>query len=143
VDSDSAQVADEARRNAQEGLIIDEIFEREAIAARILERAALHLPAGLSHQARSLAKVGAIGARPVCRGLQNGLAESFLRDATTKGLQQLKLFLGRHAFSYVERTLERGLAAFVKIVEQVAVDPLEVEAERDCPANTRIAETLA
>src|SRR5690606_14126394 len=115
VDADSAQVADEARRNAQEGLIIDEIFDRAALAGRILERAALHLPTGLSHQARSLAQVGAIGARAVCRGLQNGHAERFLRNATTKRLQQLKLFLGRHAFSYVERTLERGLAAFVKI----------------------------
>src|SRR5690606_24676221 len=65
IDPDGPQIADETWLDAQEDLVIYEVFECESLAGRIVEDAVARMPASCFHQSPRAPQHGSVASGPV------------------------------------------------------------------------------
>ncbi|ESS39765.1 hypothetical protein P355_3479 [Burkholderia cenocepacia KC-01] len=119
---------------------IVEDLERERLALRVAQRAVAIGPAGLREQCARLQQVRAQRARRIRVRLRDRRAEHGRIELPAQWLQQLQLAVARRTGRLQVGVGEITVEARVCAVEQLPVQPLEVEREVERLAHAHVAE---
>ena len=130
--------------DADEAVVLDQDLDASSRSPLSLRRKrAVALPAGLGEQLRRLRRAacgrGPSRRRPAAAPPRRTLRPGSCREAA----RAAPVPPARAGPRPVVRPLEERLRALVGAVEQVALRPFEIEAERDRLAHARVAEALA
>ena len=145
IDADRPHVLDPRRNDADEAFVLDQDIRPSAVSPLSLTRT---LPSRFQPASASsfdaCAEQLAVAAGAVGDRLHHRLAEGLRRQLVAQRLEQRQFLAATAALRPCSRSVSKQeLRALVGAVEQVALGPFEVEAQRDRPPHARVAEALA